>query len=170
MHRRPLVVTLLAAALILAFASAVLAAPPRNFVAPLSGDQEAVPVDTDARGVAHFQLRRDGTALDYRLNVANIHDVTMAHIHLDASNGPVVAWLYPVGGGGPETKEGRVSGTLATGTLTADDLVNALAGHDLDALIEEIVAGNAYVNVHTLANPGGEIAGAINRPRGHTGG
>lgn len=170
MHRRSLTVTLLAAALALTLGTAVLAAPPRNFTAPLSGDQEAVPVDTNARGVAHFQLAADGSQISYRVNVANIHDVVAAHIHLGASNGPVVAWLYPNDGPPGALIEGRVSGRLATGTLTADNLVGPLADAELDALVDEIVAGNAFVNVHTVAHPGGEIAGAVDRPRGRTGG
>jgi hypothetical protein len=166
MHRRPLAIILLAAALVLALTSAVLASPPRNFTAPLSGDQEVIPVDTNARGVAHFQLSRDGTELGYHLNVANIHDVTMAHIHIDSPGGPVVAWLYP-SSPPPELISDRVSGPLATGTLTDDDLIFHEEVQSLDALLAQIVAGNAYVNVHTEAHPGGEIAGAIDRPRGH---
>jgi hypothetical protein len=150
-------------------ASAVLAAPQvRNFAAPLDSGQEIPPVDSEATGVAHFTLDRDGDALAYRLNVANIEDVTMAHIHVGTRgvNGPVVVWLYP---DAPPAQliEGRTQGTLAAGVVTGDDLVGPLAGQDLDALIELIRAGEAYVNVHTLEHPAGEIRGQIDVPRGH---
>jgi len=135
----------------------------RNFHANLSGSEEVSPVDTIAKGQAIFQLSKDGTELDYKLIVANINDVTQAHIHASAPagvNAAVVAWLYP-----SEPPEilipGTFSGVLAQGTITAGDLVGPLAGHPLSDLIDAMNAGHAYVNVHTLGNPGGEVRGQI---------
>jgi hypothetical protein len=54
-----------------------------------------------------------------------------------------------------------VDGLLAEGTITAADLVGPLAGMSIDDLLAEMRAGNAYVNVHSEANPGGEIRGQI---------
>ncbi|MFP4628517.1 MAG: CHRD domain-containing protein [Halobacteriales archaeon] len=135
----------------------------RRFTAHLAGRNEVPPVATNARGQATFRLDRDGAELSYRLIVANIEDVLMAHIHLGGTdeNGPVVAWLYPEGGPPPSLIEGRFSGVLATGTVTADALVGSLDGEPLGALVDEIRAGNAYVNVHTSANPAGEVRGQI---------
>lgn len=133
-----------------------------NFIATLSGAEEVPPTDTRARGVAHFQLKHDATSLSYKLNVANITNVTMAHIHLAAAgvNGPVVAWLYP---SGPPAQliPGRFNGTLAQGSISAANLLGPLAGQPLEALIDVLQSGNAYVNVHTLQFPGGEIRGQI---------
>jgi hypothetical protein len=86
----------------------------------------------------------------------------MAHIHLGspADVGPVVAWLYP-DGPPPQLIPGRFSGVLAEGTITSDDLVGPLAGHSLEHLLDQMRAGNTYVNVHTLTFPPGEIAGSI---------
>jgi len=134
----------------------------RNFVARLSGSQE-VPANTSrARGVATFQVSGDGTELAYRLIVANIENVRMAHIHLAPAgmNGPVVAWLYP-DGPPPQPIPGRTQGVLAEGTITAASLVGPLAGQDLQDLIDEILAGNTYVNVHTDQFPPGEVRGQI---------
>jgi hypothetical protein len=119
-------------------------------------------VQTRAQGQAVFQLSRDGTELSYRLIVANIQDVLMSHIHMApaGTNGGVVVWLYP-SGPPPQLIEGRVSGVLATGTITAADLTGALAGQPLSALVDAIRAGNTYVNVHTSAVPSGEIRGQI---------
>ena len=60
---------------------------------------------------------------------------------------------------------------IATGTITAADLVGPLAGQSLSELVEAIEAGDAYVNVHTNDGgpvtdepgdiPGGEIRGQI---------
>jgi hypothetical protein len=135
-----------------------------NFVAPLDGGQEVPPVETRATGNAVFHLRGDG--LHYRLIVANIQNVTQAHIHRAPAgeNGPVVAWLYP---DAPPAQliPGRSSGILATGVITPDDLVGPLADATLDDLSEAMRAGNTYVNVHTSQYPPGEIRGQI-RPVG----
>jgi hypothetical protein len=136
--------------------------PQRNFVAHLSGGEEVPPADTRATGQAKFQLSKDGSEISYRLIVANIQNVTQAHIHLAAPgvNGPVVAWLYP---SGPPAQliPGRTSGVLATGTITADDLVGPLAGASLADLLAAMEAGNTYVNVHTSQFPPGEVRGQI---------
>jgi hypothetical protein len=134
----------------------------RNFVAPLSGGEEVPPVDTIARGLATFQLSRDGTELRYRLIVANIENVTQAHIHLAPAgvNGPVVVWLYP-DSSPAQLIPGRTDGVLATGTITADDLVGQLADEPLDALVDLMRKGNTYVNVHTSQFPPGEVRGQI---------
>jgi hypothetical protein len=135
-----------------------------TFTANLTGAAEVAdpPVETSAKGQAVFRLSQDGTELSYRLIVANIENVTMSHIHLApaGANGPVVAWLYP---DGPPAQliPGRSSGVLAVGTITADDLVGPLATMSLDDLVDELRAGNAYVNVHTAAYPAGEVRGQI---------
>ncbi|WP_340114261.1 CHRD domain-containing protein [Maribellus mangrovi] len=129
-----------------------------NFRAHLSGDNEVPAVWTSASGQAIFQLSKDGTELSYKLIADSIENVRMAHIHLamEGQNGGVVAWLY-----GPELIEGIFEGVLAEGTITNADLVGALAGHSLMDLIEAFYADGAYVNVHTVQNPGGEIRGQI---------
>ena len=133
-----------------------------NFRAHLSGDQEVPPVETNATGQATFQLSRDGESLSYRLIVANIENVRMAHIHRApaGANGPVVAWLYP-SGPPPVTIPGRTDGILAEGEITAGDLVGSLNGADLSDLIDLIASGETYVNVHTTQFGGGEIRGQI---------
>ena len=138
-----------------------------NFVAPLSGAEEVPPVETRAQGVAYFQLNKAGDELRYKVVVANISDVLMAHIHVAPAgeNGGVVAWLYP-GGPPPQLIEGRAQGLLAEGVITAGDLVGALEGSALSELIDAIRARNTYVNVHTSANQGGEIRGQIDAGNG----
>jgi hypothetical protein len=134
----------------------------RNFRAHLEGRQEVPPVETLAQGEAIFQLNQAGDAIHYKLIVANIVDVRMAHIHLApaGSNGGVVVWLYP-DGPPPQLIPGRTDGILAEGTFTAADLVGALEGQSIADLVDEITAGNAYVNVHTIDFGGGEIRGQI---------
>jgi len=133
-----------------------------NFTAHLSGANEVPAVDTQAQGEAIFNLSLDGQSIRYRLIVANIENVRMSHLHLAAegSNGGVVVWLYPEGPP-PVLIEGRVDGVLAVGTISADDLVGELAGMTIDELIGQMLDGNIYVNVHTIAHPGGEIRGQV---------
>jgi hypothetical protein len=152
----------LVALLTLVLAAPALAESDRNFGAHLTGAQEVPSVETMATGQALFKLSKDGNELTYKLIVANIENVTQAHIHIAPMgvNGPVVVWLYPRH---PPAMliEGRFSGILATGTITADDLVGPLAGASLSDLIDLLSAGNAYVNVHTLQFPAGEVRGQI---------
>jgi hypothetical protein len=134
----------------------------RNFRTSLSGQQEVPPVDTSARGQATFRSSSDGTSLQFQLVVANIQNVTQAHIHLGESgvNGPVVAWLYPPA---PPAQliSGGFQGVLSAGEIRTDDLVGPLGGQPLQTLLAQMAAGTAYVNVHTSQVPAGEIRGQI---------
>jgi hypothetical protein len=127
-----------------------------------TGAEEVPPRDTNAQGQATFKLSADGTEISYRLIVANIDDVTQAHIHMGASgaNGGIVVWLFP--SAPPATLiPGRSQGVLAQGVITDADVIGGLAGEGVEGLLEQILAGNAYVNVHTSEFPGGEIRGQL---------
>src|SRR5574341_165747 len=88
-----------------------------NFVVHLTGDEEVPPTATLATGQAIFNVSPDGTAIEYRLIVANIENVVASHIHCCAPvgvNAGVVAFLHgPAAPGG-----GRTDGVLAQGTIT----------------------------------------------------
>lgn len=148
--------------LVLMLVGAVAYAQVLNFRTHMTGGEEVPPNNSRAQGQTVLQVTSDGMAMHYRLNVANIENVTQAHIHLAAAgeNGPVVAWLYPAG---PPAQliPGRFQGVLAAGVITADDLVGPLAGQPIDALIDAIFNGDAYVNVHTQQFPPGEVRGQI---------
>lgn len=156
--KRRLVVLLSFALMLFAFAPAATAGHGNGaHTASLKGGNEVPEVDTNAQGQAIFKLSKDGSELHYKLIVANIENVTQAHIHLGPAdaNGGVVAFLY-----GFELIEGRTQGVLAQGTIMDADVIGALAG-DLESLVAEMRAGNTYVNVHTIQNPGGEVRGQI---------
>jgi hypothetical protein len=118
------------------------------------------------------------------LIVNEIHNVFMAHIHF--SDGSIITWLSPnpnvVGLEGqtdcinvlasganpsacPSYIKGEFEGVLASGTITAKNLEASdcagCNGFTFAQLIAAIESGNAFVNVHTLKNPGGEIQGTI---------
>jgi hypothetical protein len=149
-------------AMVLLFVTTGALAQNSNFVAHLSGQEEVPPADTRAQGQAVFRLSSDGLHIHYQVNVANISDITQAHIHLAGAgmNGPVVAWLYPAA---PPSVliPGRFQGVLAAGVITEANLVGPLAGQTLGDLIERMEAGETYVNVHTLNFPAGEVRGQI---------
>jgi len=166
MRRTSVLIGMLALAL-LALTPSALAGD--NFVATLAGDQEVPARDTQAVGVATFKLHADGTALRFKVNVANLDNAAAAHIHCGGVgvNGPVGVTLFlgaPAGGG--------VNGTLAEGTITAPDPGNGCGWADLAAVLAALGSGATYVNVHTNDGvapvntgpgdfPGGEIRGQI---------
>jgi hypothetical protein len=138
----------------------------RTFIAHLTGDQERpVPVDTDGSGQAILKLSKDGTSLHYKVIVNNLENVTQAHIHCGGPEdaGPVVAFLFDF------VAEGvTVNGVLAEGDITAANIVvqgdsPACMGGvaSFEQLVAKIESGGAYVNVHTVAYPGGEIRGQL---------
>lgn len=135
--------------LLLAMATSALAdagSGSRLFTTLLRGADEVPPVPTKAIGKVSFLLSEDGQSMVYRLGVQNLHNPVAAHIHLGAAgvNGPVVVSLFS----GP-AGAGEVSGVIAEGKITAANFTGPLAGMPFSALVDAILAGNAYVNVHT---------------------
>jgi hypothetical protein len=154
----------------------------RTFTVHLSASPGVV---SKATGQAVFQLSSNGQSLSYKLMVTNIKNVFMAHIHLSATSA-ILLWLYPnpntVASGGeknclavlsggpvsacPGYKAGSFSGVLAQGTLDSADLTGSTTcygclGVSFAALVSDLEAGEAYVNVHTTQYPAGELSGQI---------
>ncbi|WP_397342017.1 CHRD domain-containing protein [Paenibacillus qinlingensis] len=132
----------------------------KTFRAILRGRNEVPPVRTIASGNALLQLNNRGNQLSFILVVRNISRVTQGHIHLGRAgqNGPVVAFLF-----GPSKFGISVRRGVVRGILTSADLVGQLRGRSLQDLVREFENGNAYVNVHTIQNPDGEIRGQVTR-------
>lgn len=139
----------------------------RNFVAPLNPGEEVPSPDlTETRNpTGNAVLRLNGNELSYKLIAANIRNVTQSHIHcgLTGVAGPVVAFLFGFVADGVDP-----NGILAQGTVTPANVIprpdsEACPGGvaDFDDMIAQMRAGNAYVNVHTIQNPAGEIRGQI---------
>lgn len=132
-----------------------------KFEADLEGVNEVPPVETEAEGSASLRFNREITVLNVEVFVEEIKDVVQAHIHLGRpdENGPVVVVLFGPSDPVDVEREGR----LACRTVTRGDLIGPLAGEPLSALLEQIEDGNAYINVHTVQHPGGEIRGQIEK-------
>ncbi|MCH8012223.1 MAG: CHRD domain-containing protein [Candidatus Marinimicrobia bacterium] len=114
-----------------------------HFGAQLTGGQENPAVTTAATGTGTFSLTDAGLA--YAITFEGI-TLTASHFHLGATgvNGGVVRAIDFAGAN-------TVSGVWASGD--SQPLT--------DGLVAELIAGNIYVNLHTSANPGGEIRGQV---------
>ena len=124
----------------------------QKFSASLSGSQEVPPNTSTAKGWAW--LKPMGDTVWYKVNATGIDKVTMAHIHnaKTGENGDPIAMLQIAKSSGP---------TLAQGNITGSDLMGSLAGKSIADLVAKMQSGETYVNVHTDANPNGEIRGQI---------
>ena len=125
-----------------------------EFAVVMNGSSERPnPVTTTATGSASLEFTGSG-AISITINVNGLSGAaSAAHIHgpADATQaaGPIVTFT------GLSTS---TSGQLVTGTITATDSPATIS---LDSLKTLFRNGKAYINVHTTANPGGEIRGQI---------
>ncbi len=136
----------------------VTAVPGKTYTAELSGRDVVPAVNTAATGSATFMVDTTGTRMNFVLSVSNITDVIASRVHVGkaGSNGPGVLILYP----GP-TISGAFTGNVSGGTFTASVLFGQLTGKSIADFVALITSGQAYVNVGTTENPGGEIRGQI---------
>ncbi|MCB0669977.1 MAG: CHRD domain-containing protein [Saprospiraceae bacterium] len=118
--------------------------------------------ETNATGQINFRFDADNNSVYYKLIVANIDNVTAAHLHhshMGEVPGHPVLTLFS------GLAEGTTNGTLAEGILTDDD-INCSCGNpdhqNLAQLRKHIEAGETTVLVHTENFPEGEIGGEIN--------
>jgi hypothetical protein len=132
-----------------------------QFQAQLEGFNAAgAPIPTNAQGRAVVEVIDDGSALNFKVNVAGIDNLLMAHIHIAPAPvqltdpaGPIAYWFT----GGPPPGANlteRVNGTLADGYIITDgqlevwDVSDPTAGA-VAGLITAIMDGRASVVVHT---------------------
>jgi len=124
-------------------------AAPLTLRIALSGAEEVPPVQTPATGVAELSYDEATRDLKWSISYSGLSSAaTMAHVHGPAAQGgkgPVVLWL---------SKQGSPPDSPITGqiVLTPEQA-------------SQFMAGQWYVNLHTQANPGGEIRGQAIPPR-----
>jgi hypothetical protein len=106
----------------------------------LSGDQEVPAVTTAAKGSGTVMIG-DDMSVKGSITTTGVAG-TAAHIHMAAAgkNGPVIV---------PMTKSGDAGWTFAPDAKLNADQMKAFK------------AGDLYVNVHSAANPNGEIRGQL---------
>ena len=77
-------------------------------------------------------------------------------------NGPIVVFLA-----GLHAASLDIDGKwVSNATITNTSIINTLCGATVSALAQSIRNGNTYVNVHSVAHPGGVIRGQL-APTGH---
>lgn len=130
-----------------------------HFNASINGKNSVPAKDTKAVGEVIVNISKDEKTIHFKVMVANIENVLASHFHMapPGSNGGIVVPLFANPNPQPS---GPMNGIMVEGDITASDVVGALAG-DLDGFIEAIRSGNIYINIHTTANPGGEIRGQL---------
>jgi hypothetical protein len=115
------------------------------FAARLDGAQEVPAVNTTANGTASFFLNNTRDTLCIKVTTYGLSGpITAAHIHdgvAGVSGPPVVDLTSSINGG-------SIVATVAGAQLTP-------------TLIANLMARKHYINVHTTANPNGEIRGQI---------
>ena len=131
-----------------------------KFRAKLDSNNEVPPLNSTAEGIATFKLKKD--AINTKINITGIKDVTMAHIHAGKSgeNGDPIVDLLKTG-----KKTAIPGGISIVGSFTASDFEGAMKGKALTALQSAMGTNETYVNIHTKDHPDGEIRGQI-KPKG----
>lgn len=122
---------------------------PMSFKVALTGAQQVPPVDTKATGTAELTYDPATMLLTWNVSYSGLSGpATMGHFHGPATagnNAPPVIWLAPKGAAIESPVKGQA-------TLTAEQA-------------QQFMAGDWYINVHTAANPKGEIRGQVVPPK-----
>ena len=125
------------------------------FFVTMTGDGEVPPSGEAGFGEAIVIVNDDGD----QITIDSYFDgltgpATASHIHVGPpdATGPVV---LPFGGFPADTTGHYMA------VLTADNFVPGGGLQTFSDLIDAMVNGNTYMNIHTQAHPGGEIRGQV---------
>lgn len=152
----PKFVAVTAAAVLLTAASA--SAQEIRMTATLSPGEETPALLSGAVGAAEVLVDVANRELSVTVRVFNLPTASTAgHIHVGPRGvaGPIVLDFPNV--------PGRANDFVLTFRLSAAALRPnpALGINNMEDAIQSIVGGNAYVNIHSTTNPGGEIRGQL---------
>lgn len=115
------------------------------FDAWLNGAQQTPSLGVAGKGVASVKVNTTFDTLWYNVAVTGLTgSITSAHFHTGA-----------IGVSGPVSLDisGGISGNKIIGMATGTNIPTSF--------INSLLSGNQYINVHTAANPGGEIRGQV---------
>ena len=134
------------------------------FQTTLAGSNEVPATGSGASGACAIQV--EGNQVLFSVETHGLSNIIGAHIHTAPSgaNGSIRAVFIPFPGSNAVILTGADiipsrEGLLTSGSFGPGDV----RGITFDQLLSEIRAGNAYCNVHTTRNPGGEIRGQLTR-------
>ena len=134
-------VTLLAATVAFAGCGMMPMANTAKFGATLSGAAEVPPNTSAGTGTLEASLSKDTSVLRWKLSYSGLTGpASAAHFHGPAMAGANAGVVLPF--------SSPASPIEGQATLTA-------------AQVADLMAGKWYANVHTAANPGGEIRGQV---------
>lgn len=160
--RRALSLTIAITAGMFALAAAPASAQSFTLTANLTGAGEATvttpALNTGAFGDATVVVDTTAQTVTYTVRVFNLPSgVTASHIHVGAAGtaGPVVVNFAPVVN---SSNDFGFTGVVKFSdfTIRADQGIRSA-----DDMVQAILGGNSYVNVHSTVNPGGEIRGQL---------
>ena len=149
-----------------------------TFRARLTGLAEVPPVATAATGSFTATLSSDGSTLSYKVTYNNLNaQVLFSHIHFGfprEATGIMVFLCGPAAGavGGPpagfpnppacpDATSGTVTGSVTAANVIGPNNQGITPGTDFAKVIQALREGAAYVNVHSMRSPSGEIRGQI---------
>jgi hypothetical protein len=124
------------------------------FSAVITGDQEVPGVTTTASGIGTFTLNAAKTQLSFKITVYDLSAIAAAHFHnaVAGTNGGVVRGFSAAS----EITSMGANTWRISGAWTSTD-----AQPLTSALVQELEAGNIYVNFHTAAHGSGELRGQV---------
>jgi len=156
-RRAPYLLVALGLALVWAPISAFAQSAASEWQAELAGENEVPPVESTATGTFTATFDEEAETIEWTLSASDVTGVTAAHLHRGAAgtNGPIVLPLFAAPENAPVDSLDE-SGT----TDVAAELIGPFEG-DLAGFVAALEAGEIYVNVHTVDNPGGEIRAQV---------
>ncbi len=117
------------------------------FTAALTADDQSIPTESPATGLAEVRLERATLKITWKVTYRGL------------TSRPTVAGLY-----GPENV-GANAGQVVN--LGVRGLTSPITGSLVlsDGVFQYLITGRAYVNIHTTRYPQGELRGQLRRQR-----
>ncbi len=125
------------------------------------GNETPAPLNTGMFGTVEIGVDQANKEISVTLRVFNTPTPTTAgHIHVGAPGtpGPTILNFPPALNG----RTGDFAMNFRVGDTPGVFIARPAAGiNTIDDAIQAVLGGNAYVNIHTTQNPGGEIRGQL---------